>query len=276
MYLKNTSTFWKKCIPVIIDLEYTGDVYNPKNCAIWEIAAKYNDKVFHVLINPYLTRAIVPAAVHEKYKMPTKTEFQTANAVSFNVGIQLFCIFLRGLLKSEDQKILLLSHNSFRSDKVVLEHELIRHRMHRHLLQLPLFFFDTLHFVRAILPKQKSYSLNSLYQYFFHKKIKNAHAAESDVIALEEVLNQINKAYEGVVMMLFLTPFSNINGIGLQTEKKMMKAGYSCLEHFYSVNGIFTENIINGLIQLNIFSDIASINKISLEMNCYGVKRLTW
>lgn len=275
MYLKNTSTFWGKCIPVIIDLEYSGDIYSPKNCAIWELAAKYNNKEFHVLINPYLTRNIVPPAVHEKYKMPSKEEFENANAVSFNVAIQLFSVFLRGLLVAEDQHILLLSHNSFRSDKIVLEHELIRHRMHRCLLQLPLFFFDTLHFVRAMKPKQKSYSLNSLYELFFHKRIKNAHAARSDVGALEEILKKINKPYEGVIMMLFLTPFSNINGIGLQTEKKIMSAGYSCLEHFYSVNGIFTKNIIDGLIQLRIFHDIALLNRISMEMTQYGIKRLT-
>ena len=205
----------------------------------------------------------------------SKEEFENANAVSFNVAIQLFSVFLRGLLVAEDQHILLLSHNSFRSDKIVLEHELIRHRMHRCLLQLPLFFFDTLHFVRAMKPKQKSYSLNSLYELFFHKRIKNAHAARSDVGALEEILKKINKPYEGVVMMLFLTPFSNINGIGLQTEKKIMSAGYSCLEHFYSVNGIFTKNIIDGLIQLRIFHDIALLNRISMEMTRYGIKRLT-
>ena len=76
-------------------------------------------------------------------------------------------------------------------------------------------------------------------------------------------------------MMLYLTPFSNINGIGLQTEKKIMRAGYSCLEHFYSVNGIFTKNIIDGLIKLHIFNDIAMLNRISMEMTKYGIKRLT-
>lgn len=275
MFLKSSSTFWSKCIPVIIDLEYSGDISNPKNCAIWELAAKFSNKEFHVLINPYLTRKMVPPAVHEKYKMPSKKEFESANAVSFNVAIQLFSVFLTGLLIAEDQHILLLSHNSFRSDKIVLEHELIRHRVHRCLLQLPLFFFDTLHFVRAMLPKQKTYSLNNLYELFFHKKIQNAHAAKSDVIALEAVLKKIKKPYEGVVMMLYLTPFSNINGIGLQTEKKIMRAGYSCLEHFYSVNGIFTKNIIDGLIKLHIFNDIAMLNRISMEMTKYGIKRLT-
>ena len=217
----------------------------------------------------------MPPAVHEKYKIPTREEFIERNAVSFNVAIQLFCVFLNGLLKAEDQHILLISHNAFRSDKVVFEHELIRHREHRHLLQIPLFFFDSLHFIRAILPKQKSYSLNNLYELLFHKRIKNAHAAESDVIALDNILNTLNKPFEGVVIMLFLTPFSNINGIGLQTEKKIMKAGYSCLEHFYSINGIFIKNIISALVRLNVCTDIVSMNKIAQGMNEFGIKRLT-
>ncbi len=275
MFLKNDCIFWKKAIPVIIDFEYSGNVYDAKNCAIWEIAAKYDDKLFHVLINPYITRNNVPPPVHEKYKMPTRENFIQRNAVSFNVAIQLFCVFLHGLLKAEDQHILLISHNAFRSDKVVFEHELIRHREHRHLMQIPLFFFDSLHFIRAVLPKQKSYSLNSLYESLFHKRIKNAHAAESDVIALDNILNTLNKPFEGVVIMLFLTPFSNINGIGLQTEKRIMKAGYSCLEHFYSIHGIFIKNIISALVRLNICTDIVSMNKIAQGMNEFGIKRLT-
>ena len=276
MYLDKTNTLWNKVIPVLYDLEYSGDVQQGygKNCAIWEIAAKCGNKTFHVLINPYKTRNYVPPAIHERYKMPTEEEFIKLNAVSFPEGIHLFDIFLQRLLVAEDQHILLTSHNAFRGDKMVLEHEIIRHRVHMHLLRLPIFFFDTLHFVRVVLPKQKSYSLGNLYLTLTGQPFEGAHAAANDVLALEIILKKLDKPFEGVLTMLFLTPFSNINGIGLQTEKKMLKSGYTCLEHFFCINGLHIKNILNALLTTNIFNDIATINKIAQAMYDYGVKRL--
>ena len=141
-------------------------------------------------------------------------------------------------------------------------------------LDWPIFFFDTLHFIRVVLPKQKSYSLGNLYLALTGKTFEGAHAAENDVVALETILNTLNKPFEGVLTMLFLTPFSNINGIGLQTEKKMLKSGYTCLEHFFCINGLHIKNILNALLTTNIFSDIATINKIAHAMHDYGIKRL--
>lgn len=276
MYLDKSNYLWKKVIPVLYDLEYSGDVQEQhgKQCAIWEIAAKSGNNKFHVLINPYKSRKQVPPAIHERYKMPTKEEFIKLNAVSFQEGIYLFDLFLQSLLIAEDQHILLTSHNAFRGDKLVLEHELVRHRVHLHILRLPIFFFDTLHFIRSALPKQKSYSLGNLYLTLTGKPFEGAHAAANDVQALDTVLKTINKPLNGVVTLLFLTPFSNINGIGLQTEKKILKSGYTCLEHFFCINGLQVKPILNALIQMNIFTDIATINKIAHEMHLYGFRRL--
>jgi len=277
MYLDKHHPYWNNIVPVYYDLEYSGNVQINKgyHCAIWEIAAKAKDKSFHVIINPYLTRKFVPKPVHERYKMPSKHQFEKMNAVSFNEAAKLFSIFLHSFVTSADQTVLLISHNAFKGDKQVLEHELVRHRMHLCFVNLPLMFFDSLHFIRTVLPKQKSYSLGNLYESILNKKIENAHAAESDVSALQEIIETLNAPFEGVVTMLFLTPFSNIQGIGLQTEKKLLAYGYTCLEHFYCIHGIFLHNIIDALIRLNLFTDIAVLNTVALRMHHFGTKRLS-
>ena len=277
MYLEQGHPFWHSCIPVYYDLEYSGDVQLQKgyHCAIWEIAAKARNKTFHVIINPYLTRKYVPQPVHERYKMPSKKEFKKMGALSFHDAVDLFSIFLHSLLVKEDETLCLISHNAFRGDKQVFEHELIRHRMHRKFVHLPLMFFDSLHYIRTILPNQDSYTLSNLHKNVLGKPLQNAHAAQSDVIALEQIILALGKGFEGVIVMLFLTPFSNIPGIGLKKERLFLKHGYTCLEHFFCIHGVFLKNILDALLHLNFFEDITSLNTIALKLHRFGKTRLT-
>jgi hypothetical protein len=279
MYLDESNEYWDgKTVKVIYDLEYSGNLKNAlgKECAIWEIAAVSGTHHFHVLINPYLTRKVVPLPVHERYAMPTKEEFQKQGALSFVEGMKLFIVFLQSLLKKDDQKLILMSHNGFRGDKIVLENEIIRHHLQQDVMMLPIFFFDTLYYVRNCLPKFESYSISNLYQQLFQKEIENLHTAETDVNALREILEYINKPIVGAVFMFFLTPFSNVRGIGLALEKRFFVAGFTSLEHFYYLIGINISNINNALIQHRILypGKIYQLNSITMELYNYGLMKM--
>ena len=277
MYVPSNHEIWKKCVTVIYDLEYSGDLKENlgNNCSIWEMAAKSGNKEFYVLINPHLTRIDVPTPVHERYKMPTKTEFNEKNAVSFPVAIQLFKVFLKSLLIAEDQYLILMSHNGFRGDKMVLEYELSRHSMQGILMDIPIHFFDTLYFIRTMLPKQDSYSVPRLYKSLFKTEIEDAHTAVSDVNALERILNHINKPFEGAIFMLYLTPFSNVNGIGTLLEQRFFYAGYTCLEHFFYINPLDITAVNAALIKGGvILNNIFKLNSVAFELYKYGTMRL--
>ena len=104
--------------------------------------------------------------------MPTKTEFSEKNAVSFPVAIQLFKVFLKSLLVAEDQYLILMSHNGFRGDKMVLEYELARHSMQGLLIDIPIHFFDTLYLYASQLPNQPSYSVLDYTKVYLTKKLR--------------------------------------------------------------------------------------------------------
>lgn len=277
MYLDTNHPFWEKSVLVLYDLEYSGNLKDNlgRNCCIWEIYAKHGDKTFYTLINPHLTRKNVPPPVDERYKMPTKEEFKNLNAVSFIDAIKLFIVFLNSLLIAEDQSIILASHNGFRGDKVVMEHELINHRIYEDMLTLPIHFFDTLYFVRHALPNEPSYSISKLYESLFKEKIKNVHTAKSDVEALQRIIDKINQPLEGCLFMLYLTPFSNVNGIGKFIQNNFFNAGFTSLEHFFYLIGMDLSNINQALIIHNIIVDnIFKVNHIAFEMHKYATTKL--
>lgn len=277
MYLKDDNDLWKKSVNVIYDLEYSGNLKHHlgKECCIWEIAAKSGNHTFHVLVNPYLTHAYVPPPVHERYSMPSEQEFHEKGALPFDIAIELFMVFLQGLLKSEDQHIVLMSHNGFRGDKIVLENEIIRHQLHNKMMTIKLFFFDTLYFIRDKLPDRESYSISNLYRDIFDKEVQDVHTAESDVDALEQILNYVNQPLEGSIFMMFLTPFSNVRGIGKGMQQRFFRAGFTSLEHFFYVVGIDIGNINNALLNHGImYGDIYKINCIATELYNYGLMKL--
>ena len=277
MYITRQSAIWHKSVFVLIDLEYSGNLEDSwgRNCNIWEIAACCGDKTFHALINPYLTRDVVSRPVSERYKMPSMEEFEERKAVSFPQAINNFTNFLRALLQAEDQYIILASHNGNRGDKQVLEYELLYHKMYQQMLKLPIHFFDTLYFVRSRLPNQVSYSIPKLYESLFHEPIEDVHTATSDVQALKRILEHINEPLEGAVFMLFLTPFSNVPGIGTGLQKRFFNAGYCSLEHFFYMVGFDLSNINQALLQGRIITNnIYKLNKLALQLYTYGSQKL--
>ena len=132
-------------------------------------------------------------------------------------------------IKRKDMAVI-ATHNAFRSDKPLLELEFKRHG-----LSAPnnVYFFDSLHFMRAKLPKLKSYCLKDLYKHTYNQNLLNAHRALSDVLALNKLFDSffcIGINMEGIVYPFYQTSLRNLHGVGEKNESIMLFHGIHSLE----------------------------------------------
>ncbi len=233
--IENTQTYTQK---IIYDLEFSGDLRkdNGINCCIWQIAAKDQETglTFCTVVNPYKRNHTVPKPVDDRYKMPTEEELYSTDAPDIVEAMHNFRGFLDTCLESSKKKaICLISHNGFRSDKVIFENALIRYDMMNIFNGIHLYFFDTLYYFRKIYPGLSSYSLANLYMYKFNQLIEDAHDATVDVIKLEELLCTETRL-KGSIYPLYSIPFTNVSGVGSFTENMIGAYGYISVDHLLS------------------------------------------
>ena len=217
---------------IIYDLEFSGDLRdrNGINCCIWQIALKDFDtgEKFCTFVNPYRRLKCVPKPVDMRYKMPTKEMLYNENAPDIIEAMQKVKLFFLRCMQ-RGSSICLISHNGFRSDKLVFENALVRYGISSIFENIPLFFFDTLYYFRQVYPGLESYSLANLYMEKFKREIQDAHDATVDVDILDELVKNDDKKIYGTMYMLFTTPFTNISGIGSYTEQCLARYGFSCV-----------------------------------------------
>lgn len=224
MYLTKKNPKWKSCLIVYYDLEFSGDIRCNfgLGCSIHQIAAKSKRNQFFCNVNPYLTKNNVARPIDAKYPMMSKEAFYKSNAVSFPDAYSRFVTFLyKLLLKRNKNWVLLVSHNGFRSDKLVLEHEIAYHRLRKP----PVFFFDSLLFIRDTFAGLESYSLENLYQTIFKKALPRAHNAAADTCALEKIIKATRRPFQGTVYSFYSLPWRNVAGIGFVGEQLLLQSG---------------------------------------------------
>ena len=224
MNLNNKSLQWKSALIVYYDLEFSGNIRHDfgSKCSIHELAAQSKNERFYCKINPHLTKDVVEPPVDPKYHMPSKDDYKTIDAVSFPVAYQNFVAFIFQLLHRRRKKwVCLISHNGFRSDKIVLEHEVAFHN----LPTMPFFFFDSLLYLREVRPGMKSYSLQNIYKEIFGTAYE-AHNAFVDTKALLGIFKKIKKPLHGVVYPMHTIPWRNVVGIGYHTEQSFLQCGF--------------------------------------------------
>ena len=225
---------WKKALLVYYDIEFSGNIRSEfgKDCSIFEIALCCKKEEFFCAINPYLTKTNVQPTVHPKYKMLSKEEYsKNTDAKSFHIAIYRVKKFLDRLLKKHRKTwVCMISHNGFRSDKVVIEHEMAYHK----LTHLPVYFFDSLLYLREVCPGLKSYSLENLYKHIF-KKDHNAHNAKADAKALVDIFKHIGQPLHGVLYTMNTIPWRNSIGIGFQIEQRLLSLGICDIVHLYKI-----------------------------------------
>ena len=224
----------------IYDLEYVGVPNNLNKCYIWEIGAIHvaTGAVFSITMDPGIRP--LPPPMSEEFANVTEDFLKRKSACLFEYGWQMFLNFVNARAKGA---ALLVAHNNFKSDKVMMEVEAKRRK-----LQLPLnwFFFDSLLFCRKAIPKQTSYTLHDLYFSLLRKKIVDNHSALPDARALLELLTYIGlQRMCGPIYPSFCTSLQVIKWLGPSCERILFENNIRCLEQLIS-------NIIVAFSQHNI------------------------
>ena len=111
---------------IYADYEFVGNIQNgPNDCEIWHIGAvKPNGDTFEVFINVNTDHETHPGCVDV-----TEEYLAEHNAEDFSSAFQKFINWV-------GPQAVIISHNSFRSDKPVLESECLKHSV-----QMPCWFF---------------------------------------------------------------------------------------------------------------------------------------
>ena len=227
MNLQNTSPLWKSALIVYYDLEFSGNIRLDfgRHCSIHEIAAQTKQDRFFCRVNPYLTKEKVEAPVDPKYHMPSRQELEEMKALPFPKAYDLFVSFLYNLLAKRKKKwVCLVSHNGFRGDKMVLEHETAYHG----LPAMPFFFLDSLLYIREVKPGLPSYSLQNIYKELFNTAYE-AHSAYTDTEALQKIIKKTERPFHGVLYCMHTIPWRNVVGIGYHTEQSFLQHGLADL-----------------------------------------------
>ena len=188
---------------VYTDYEFVGDIKEgPSDCSIWHIGAvKRDGSQFEVYINVETNKK-----THEGCVNVTEEYLRQHNAMPFREAFEQFVRWI-------GPQAVIISHNCFKSDKLVLEHECKKFGVH-----LPCwYFYDSLLFLRSKI-QCISYRLPDVYQQVVGKEFKETHTALKDALGLKEILDILPPT--GLYMYpKYLTPLQNIKWVGLACEE---------------------------------------------------------
>tara|TARA_B100000161_G_scaffold229805_1_gene176888 strand:- start:3947 stop:4786 length:840 start_codon:yes stop_codon:yes gene_type:complete len=212
----------------LFDLEFIYDVKHLSRCRIWEICV-YSCRtmqVFHRVIDPNPKMSVFPEPPLKSIPRLTRDFLSSEGALPFSAVFPMVIEWIHDQLRQTPGAIpVLISHNTFRSDKPILENECKRHKIP---LPYQWYFFDSLFFSRDCM-HVKDYSLNGLYRHFFGRDIENMHRAMTDVMACREILQHLGPL-KGPMYPVYTTSLRFLDGFGAKAEQCLYQNGYFCLE----------------------------------------------
>lgn len=192
---------------VYTDFEFVGDIKKgPNDCSIWHIGAvKRDGSQFEIFINVETNKA-----THEGCVEVTQEYLAEKQALSFEEAFQHFVNWV-------GPQAVIISHNCFKSDKPVLEHECKKRHVH-----MPCwYFYDSLLFLRSKI-QCISYRLPDVYFQVVGRTFEETHTALKDAIGLKEILDIVPPS--GLYMYpKYLTPLQNIKWVGLACEEAFIR-----------------------------------------------------
>lgn len=209
----------------VFDLEFIGSVPQPSKCKIWDAAVIHyaTKQTFQQSINPDFKT--LPDPFSADFITVTEELLRQRQAVDFPSFYNAMSEFIKSNSKA-DGPVVLISHNCFKSDKIVFEHEMKRNK-----LKFPgnWYFFDSLILCRRSMPKLQSYTLKDLYYLLFDTHIENQHFALSDATALCRVL-EFQNDFSGVIYPPFCTSLQSVKWLGNASESLLLQHNIRCLE----------------------------------------------
>lgn len=220
----------------VFDLEFIGDVRDITTCRIWEIA------VYSIATNNWFEAVVDPAPSMVSFPTPPIPEIPqlTREFLNKNKAETWPSVFQRLAVWMQVQRMgatpVLISHNTFRADKPIIELECRRYNL---MMPLNWYFFDSLHFSRRILKNSTgNYSLSGLHQMLFAEPIHDAHRAKADVVACLRIMKNITGGtmrLEGPAYPSYCTALRTVRWIGQKAEELFYMHNIRSVEQLYSV-----------------------------------------
>ena len=212
--------FYKMAHPLVhfnhvySDYEFLGNIQEGAHtCNVWHIGAvKADNTKFEIYIQVDTNRE-----THEGCVEVTEEYLAERNAEPFASAFQKFVAWV-------GPQAVIISHNSFKSDKPVLEYECKRHN-----IRMPCwYFYDSLLFLRSKI-QCMSYRLPDVYKHVTGRDFEETHTALKDAIGLKEILDILPP--EGLYMYpKYLTPLQNIKWVGTACEEAFLKSRIRSVE----------------------------------------------
>lgn len=227
--LKNTFVF---------DLEYVGFTTNLQECFIWDIAIMnlLTGTSLSITVKPPLPK--LPPPFSDDFIEVTHELLHERSATTFTEAFAQIQNFLG------PHPCILISHNCFKSDKILLE---IESRRHGITLPFTWLFFDSLIFCRKILPKMNSYTLNIIHNDIGLGNIENQHFALSDSIALRNILLRLDYTQlHGPIYPPYSTSLQAVKWLGPSSEHSMFLKNIRSVEQLlHRITTEFTQTALN-------------------------------
>ena len=226
--------------PIVFDLEFIGPVQSIRQCKIWEIAlhCPLTKKDLQIVVDPDPScKTFDPPPSKDLFHL-TRAFLRKQNAEIFGSAFLKVQEFVDEQLRATNRAVaLMISHNTFKSDKPLLEVECAKAG-----LPTPIhwYFFDSLHYFRKH-PRcrsLKNFSLGSVSQHILRSEIKNRHRALADSLACTRIFHVLTKGQWNLKGPIYPFGFSSmrcVRWIGEKTEKALFMNHVHSLEELQIV-----------------------------------------
>lgn len=242
---------WLSCYDkmVVFDLEFVGDINKPSECDLWEIGAHHlgSNDYFHIVVDPGIKYIPPP----EEGCFDLTQQFLNLHAVPLAVGLQQF-------VQWANRYRLLISHNCFKSDLMVLRGAFVKCG-----IECPgWLFMDSLLILRRKLPSLENYKLGTIYKHCVGTPMMATHRAMPDTLALQQIILATSPPSEKVFAYpMQLTPLQNVRGIGHACEMDLVRKGIRSVESLI-------EKILCEKASMDLWQDIGLDNVVHKFLQC--------
>ena len=223
----------------VFDFEYVGESTDLNECHLWDVGIVHlmTGSALEVSIAPEIDS--IPPPFSEDFIDVTPELLNKRNAVPFMTAFERLLQFMG----PPNTPKILISHNCFKSDKILLEIESKRHGI---VLPLNWFFFDSLMFARKKLPKRTSYTLNVIHNVFGFGDIVNQHFALADAFALRNIIIKLDyHTLSGPIYPPYCTSLQAVKWLGPSCEYCMLTKGIKCVEQLmHRILNEFTQTVL--------------------------------
>ena len=204
----------------VFDIEFVGDVRDITSCFIWEIAVTsvISGATFMAVVDPDPSVQEFPEPPIPEIPRLTRDFLKKHRAKTW---ADVFTEFREWVQHQSSGLIpVLISHNTFRADKPILEYECQRYHTR---VPSGWYFFDSLHFARQnIKCSTGNYSLSGLHQVLFDQPILNVHRASADVNACVRILGFLTShtwTLAGPMYPAYATSLRSLRWVGRKAEQ---------------------------------------------------------